>query len=853
MAAAYSPLIEAPLRGLIESLPDDIPVVDRFRFLTWTDESDAAQLVDHLTDLFVSKDIPETARDHFRSSLATGWAAVGSPAGKYRPHMEDVLLVERSGQLDAVSREDIAGQTLYVSGKADQSASARLVRELGWPILLVDSADPARLTEVANVLIDAWQEDVKVTSDWELEVRVDSVLWRASADAPTLVGEFPWTSILLASVMRFPQASGIRIGRQLAHVLDELNKLRLVRAEQLAIVTSAGDQELPVRLHGVLPIDGEFPTLLAEGMSTPPSWAQFEYLLRGTLELLDQERFTTEVSLVVRKLAAYSTQAVSRPSTAEIAEVLQVTEGQINDLASAVSADVSAVVSRLSVLAPCLWEDDDLDAIASLSDGEPSRELVLAALISLTRDQERANRILELAEAAVDANDLRRKLDISVSDFNICLERHFPSMALVNNAQEQRQEFDLRVRSRRAELRDRARKARFARFSAGEFQRDWPEIREFSFLQPNSAWATSRDDLDDVLIDSHINAVMDNVLGPVLLDESLLPAWEEVQQDHGKPLHDRLSETRRCVRAWCERAAIQTPVLWESDEFAHDLRGHLDAVGALDFVTLTDSLLAEWLERIGAWPEGMALTTDPSGHGLSQDELVEQESAEAEAKAAKARAARQIHFRDCAIDLDDSMSALVESVSAFLSTEPQTLMSPYRNSAIEVIREHSVVAGRQEGKSGNRGNVPRIARLSSAQANAIGLVGEMIAYHWLASRDPGIFDETCWKSRNVRFKFEGLTGDDGLGFDFEVPRKGGSVMYEVKATVGDAGVIELGETEVRCAQENSRNDRWRLLVVENALSDRPRVHMLPNPFHHNSRSLFEFVGNSVRLQFHLAG
>jgi hypothetical protein len=129
----------------------------------------------------------------------------------------------------------------------------------------------------------------------------------------------------------------------------------------------------------------------------------------------------------------------------------------------------------------------------------------------------------------------------------------------------------------------------------------------------------------------------------------------------------------------------------------------------------------------------------------------------------------------------------------------------------------------------------------------------MIAYHWLASRDPGIFDETCWKSRNVRFKFEGLTGDDGLGFDFEVPRKGGSVMYEVKATVGDAGVIELGETEVRCAQENSRNDRWRLLVVENALSDRPRVHMLPNPFHHNSRSLFEFVGNSVRLQFHLAG
>lgn len=76
-------------------------------------------------------------------------------------------------------------------------------------------------------------------------------------------------------------------------------------------------------------------------------------------------------------------------------------------------------------------------------------------------------------------------------------------------------------------------------------------------------------------------------------------------------------------------------------------------------------------------------------------------------------------------------------------------------------------------------------------------------------------------------------------------------MYEVKATTGDAGAIELGETEVRCAQEHSRNDRWRLLVVENALSHSPRVHMLPNPFHHDSRSLFEFVGNRVRMQFRL--
>jgi hypothetical protein len=87
----------------------------------------------------------------------------------------------------------------------------------------------------------------------------------------------------------------------------------------------------------------------------------------------------------------------------------------------------------------------------------------------------------------------------------------------------------------------------------------------------------------------------------------------------------------------------------------------------------------------------------------------------------------------------------------------------------------------------------------------------MVAFHWLKNRHPsGVVDESCWKSGNCRFVIEGAAGDDSLGYDFEVPRRGGPVMYEVKATSGDAGMIELGETEVRCAQKNSRSDRWRL-------------------------------------------
>jgi len=76
-------------------------------------------------------------------------------------------------------------------------------------------------------------------------------------------------------------------------------------------------------------------------------------------------------------------------------------------------------------------------------------------------------------------------------------------------------------------------------------------------------------------------------------------------------------------------------------------------------------------------------------------------------------------------------------------------------------------------------------------------------------------------------------------------------MYEVKATSGDASMIELGESEVACAQEYAKSGRWRLLIVEDVLSTEPRVLMLPNPFGRDSRSLYRFVGNSVRLRFRL--
>jgi hypothetical protein len=852
MAASYSPLISSRLRRVMESFDRDGWIWNEVGFRNW-DDRHSAELIDHLTELFENNEIPDMARGHFRSTLAACWAAVGDPSCRDRPHMEQVLLIERGGQFELQTRDDLAGETIYVSAKGDQTAGARLVRELGWPTVLVDSTDPIRIREVADVLIGAWQEDVQVTSDWELDVLVDGTLWQPSGSEILLVNEIPWLPVFIGSVMRYPQVSTIRIGRQLQRVLDELGTIRLVHAKKLFVVSGAGHQPLPARLHGVLPMYGEIPALLTEGLASPPTWSQFEYLLRGVLEILDQERFSTEISLASRKLADAADSPVTCPSTAELADALQVTKGEIDDVAHALAADVSLILSRLSVVGPCLWGDTSIEVLASIGLSGSSRDDLLEALTKLCADGQRAREILDAAAAASSADALRRALNVSIEDFNVSLSNNFPSMALINNELEQNEEFALRVGSRRSELRDRARRARIGRFRAGQTQTDWPQIRDLSFLNPNLAWATTRDELGDELIDAVIEQQMQRALGVEGGSDDSLSEWVQVQSSNGKPLTELIMSSRRIIRAWCDRAKVAAPAMWESDDAAESVRLALNNVGALDFDALADRDLPRWLDRIGGWPSGMELTLELSRLGLSPEELDRQESAAAAARAEKARAARRIEFQGREIDVDETMNSLVQSVSEFLSADPPSLQSAYRSARMYEIAKGFGGAGSALDKSVKGTARAYVPRLSQAQAAGVGLVGEMIAYHWLQYRDPGIVDETCWKSGNVRFKFDGLTGDDGLGFDFEVPRRGGSVMYEVKASTGDAGTIELGETEVRCAQENSRNDRWRLLIVENALSTDPRVHMLPNPFHHDSRSLFEFVGNRVRMQFRLDG
>ena len=134
------------------------------------------------------------------------------------------------------------------------------------------------------------------------------------------------------------------------------------------------------------------------------------------------------------------------------------------------------------------------------------------------------------------------------------------------------------------------------------------------------------------------------------------------------------------------------------------------------------------------------------------------------------------------------------------------------------------------------------------QRDAVGFAGEWLVFQRLERAYADTFGEDCWVSTYRQLVFDG-PGDDSLGYDFLVPARGGPLMFEVKASQGAAGEIRLGESEVRQAQANARNRRWRLVVVENALNTNRRRLVLPNPFSPSSRGFYRFAGQGLRLQF----
>ena len=133
----------------------------------------------------------------------------------------------------------------------------------------------------------------------------------------------------------------------------------------------------------------------------------------------------------------------------------------------------------------------------------------------------------------------------------------------------------------------------------------------------------------------------------------------------------------------------------------------------------------------------------------------------------------------------------------------------------------------------------------------VGLAGEIHAFRVLKERYGETVGSGNWISGNSTYRYPENTTDDSFGCDFRICKDGKTYFIEVKATLGNAEVFELGSSEVKLAIDaaNRRKEEFVIWHVLDALSANPVFRRLPNPYNKRYRSKYRFEEAGLRVRY----
>ena len=136
----------------------------------------------------------------------------------------------------------------------------------------------------------------------------------------------------------------------------------------------------------------------------------------------------------------------------------------------------------------------------------------------------------------------------------------------------------------------------------------------------------------------------------------------------------------------------------------------------------------------------------------------------------------------------------------------------------------------------------------------VGIIGEMQAFRFLKAKF-GI-DESAWVSEFRNRVVPLLDGEDdetsdSHGYDFRFTHEEVTWCVEVKATTGDGTSFDLPSSELNAASRIApkKEERWRILRVRKALSERPECDWLPNPFEPGAGECLRLRQGGVTVEY----
>lgn len=847
----FAPIVARAFRQQIDTAPTALGRLRSAGMGVWNASADGGRLTSHLAGMFAQQRIDQVFVPHLANAYRNAWVdALEQEAGTW-PAEDDSLIVRCGADLVSVRLSELGPERpVVVTDEDDDEFLRRVAADFQmWVLHLAGGAERAR-DRIASRAPGAAARPAEL----DVQVQFDGADFAPDDERPALVTALPWLHALLILVLAHRGPAHERSGEAKLRLFTErLGRVRLATAGSVAIRIGETVRPTPPRLRGVMPVPHpHHPTLTIElkGGATL-AWEHIEAAAEPLMQLLGLPRMATEAKLAITRLLRTNVQLHDAIPWTDLADACDVDHEVAQLTLAHLGSGLQATLQRLHPVLVHLWGPDVAQLYAPPSEIGTDEQLDQAVVASAARvgvTAAEADGLVNAARQAATLDALRAELGIELADINSVLAELDPPQPLIDYGAQHAEAFELAVLEHASVLHDRIRWARLDLHRTFAAVPGWPALRELSTLRPDPAWSHTMNRLSDADVIAEAERQLATRLGGELPAQGLpLQPIAELRSRNRTTAETVLLRAAPIVHAWCQKNRDSVPEALADPSDVRPALSLLDDVGALDFDPLEPADVFAWARVVGAWPRMMALTADPGDLGLAAADLEAAQSEEEKARQRKQQERRTVEVDGTKVDVGTGFAGLRNLLQESLNNSPGFLGTAARNSR---LGPPPPTGGRRGGGERPSGPTGPARRASDQQLNAIGFAGEWLAYHWLLTRYPNQVNESCWKSKNRAETFTGDPGRDDLGYDFAVPFTGGPIMYEVKATTGDGGEIQLGESEVLTAQDHSRNNRWRLLVVTNVMTADRQIRQLRNPFRPESRGEFAIAGQGLRLLYH---
>lgn len=840
----FAPLVPLPVRRLVESRPRSHSRLTDLGLRHWDSPATAGARLRLLSQLLEEGLVPDTVVASVRKANEDAWEELfqHAQADPFDSEQPPGVLVTRRGRLVVEFLDDKweSGEPIYVQD-GEPTQALRLLEQRGASLLRFRRGTGTRVAELLSGHVG---DRIRRISETRVTVTVDGAPFEPSDIGELLVtDERRWLIDLIAPLVELRSGQFRRLGPEaIRRTIDTLARVRIVFAQRLETRVDGTPVDAASRVLALG--DRMHPTIVIRRSEVQNASTMLQSAAPAIAELLGYSDLADSIRLSIIDLDRGGWLDSGGPPLDAIAAVVGEPEHRIREITSGARQSVlelvRVMVPLLAVISPQngaeLWE-----AVDSLPDEASVKEWLDPRLVATSHT---AERLIEACRRD-DLNAARAVLGISLPELNAAVDRLGAPFERLRNAEGINHAFDYYLRVHRGDVIDSLRTAFAPTFHAKGSLEEYVARRDLDSLKPDPTWPDLYLDLDDQVIEGHVNRWLAEVDGPpVAAADSSWPRVDDLRRDNRSALHQLVETATVAVAAWEDAHGVPRS---HAPGQADAVTDSASSAGWLDFEPLATEAAITWLAATGRWPAGMPLSLDPDDLGLSCDEIESAARGKAEVERRRQDQSRQITLDGSVLDASqENYGSIVASVAA--SVDPALLAVPAR-----VANMAAVTAGpfRRGGVTRKGVTAARRPRLSEVQAAAVGLAGEVVAFAWLRVQYEDATDAS-WRSGYRNIVLGGDEGDDSLGYDFEVLTPRRRLLFEVKASVGDQCEFELTDAEIRAAQGLRRSDRYYVLFVTKVLtSDERALYLLPNPFSTEAVGLYRTMGSGLRLGFDL--